>query len=397
MSLLPQYNLQLSPTRHLMREEPGDAAGEVSETGGATGGADEDTPADAEGKQAAGEQGEGSKGTPEEPSGAAGGPSGEGDGEAPPDEQPQEEPADGWGDDPPEDLGPPRDPSSPEEALTMHLVQQLLSPRFADMGAVSFDELRELKELLEGNPTDEVNVGGTPVLRHQLQRMAPGEPLELSFLDTYCTRLQTHVSARASKGLQRPVAILSPKTIVKAWNEFVEHRKRPMLFSAQVRQCKAAERVLLLLPTTPAGGETSDFPPGHIILGVIDMKYRIIRIVDSRHHAPEVYQKSIEFMQLLTKRFADDYSVSPHLPEPGFPFEVEDPQKAARLPAEMKEASGGIQLENLACLAEDRAPIHRQRDVTQIRWRVLAESVRGLQARLLEDGEVRPVEEEEVQ
>ncbi|CDJ53898.1 hypothetical protein, conserved [Eimeria brunetti] len=390
-----------TPDEAALKPEPEGADDEPAPTETVTAGPEKaaaDTPGDAD-TPARDEATEPTERTPGEASETGGGASGDGAGEMPEEEQPEEESSDEFGDEPPEDFGPPREPSSPEEALQMHLVQQLTSPRFADTGAVPHDELKELLELTKGSPTDEVEVGGTTVLRYQLQQLLPGEQMEISVLEHYCNRLQAHVTARAKKGLQPPVAIISPKTIVKAWGDFLEYRKKPMLLSGPVRLCKAADRVLVLLPTPEAAKGEPGFPAGHIILAVVDRKNGIIRIIDSMRHSPEHYQPAIEFVKLLASRFTDrtagELKVSPNLPELGFPYEVEDPTKAARLPAKLREASGGLALESLACIAENRQPNHRHRDVAQIRLRVLAETLTGLRPRLLVDGEMRQVEEEE--
>ncbi|CDI82132.1 hypothetical protein, conserved [Eimeria praecox] len=419
--------------------------------------ADANAPGDADGKQTPGDQPQDPKGTPEKPS-----------------DTPEEVPAEGGAqkpeptprkglrkqsdDEPPEEWGPPKKPSSAEEALQMPLVQQLMSPKFGDMGEVLLEDFEEALDLTEGLPTDEVDVGGLTLLRFQLQQMLPGEQLELSVLDRYCTSLQVryqlqqmlpgrqlelsvldrycthleaHVSARASKGLQPPTAIISPKALLKSWHEFQESNKKPKLLSSQpcgslsrccvyrakpncfspyaalvlrhaadykvspylpegvVRRCQAAERVLMLLPAPePQEGEAG-FPEGHVLLAVVEKKFGVIRIVDSRRHAPELYGPTIEFIKALAAKF-EDYKVSPYLPEVGFPMEKSE--EAASLPHDLREASGGLALESLACVAEDRPPAHTHDDVPNIRIRVFVEILKGLQPRLLENGEIRPVE-----
>lgn len=280
------------------------------------------------------------------------------------------------------------------------LLARLKEPMFESPFAVNKDDLQPFKGMLQGPPEGIVTVQGFPVPRSLLQDLLGGGWVDVSVLQIYSNLVNEHIEQRVAMGLQSRVAVLNPVDFSVAWQLFVKEGKTPVVNRSSIERSLTADMVIFAM-TAPLGdwnSRTGHNATGHYIVAVIDRVNHRVSIVDSLPHPPRFYDPVVQFLKLVAEQLHDPadgpvpvYKASPHVPEPGFPRQIEAVPGGASFfgGKDLTNACGPFCMENIICIAEGRKPNYSAKDAKNIRLRVLLELLDGIWDRPLINGHMR--------
>ncbi|OEH77305.1 hypothetical protein cyc_04350 [Cyclospora cayetanensis] len=241
----------------------------------------------------------------------------------------------------------PEERTSPVEPAYLPLISQLKEPKFAKPPVVTAQDLDALSGILGPDAPYMIEAQNRVFLKEQLVTFLPGKLLDAGAAWIYAGLVQKHVDRRYEKGLQKErILIIESPFAVRAWLSFIARKPVPIVPQRILQKSVNADKVLMVQPAplwTPAG------PPypltGHIILSVIDKRNRTITLVSSYTFSDvQLHNLVIEFITKIAIQLdgpsagpLPPYKAAPELPEPGFPFQMED--RLSNTPWDVRQSS----------------------------------------------------------